>query len=131
MGLSTGAAHERVRKLRAAGVITATTAVVDPHLIGHGVVAFVSATSDAWMGDDDTRTALLLLPEVLEAHVVAGRPTLLLKVRATSMGHLQSLLRRVYDVVGVTGVETTVVLDSFFERPPDPLLAASAESPLR
>ena len=41
VGLSAGAAHERVRKLKAAGVIRRTTAEVDPAALGAGVLAYV------------------------------------------------------------------------------------------
>src|SRR5205085_7596293 len=41
VGLSSGAAHERVRKLRERGVIKRTTIEVDPQAVGRGVLAFV------------------------------------------------------------------------------------------
>jgi Lrp/AsnC family leucine-responsive transcriptional regulator len=44
----------------------------------------------------------------------------LLKIRATSTQDLQSVLKRIYDIPGVTGTQTTVVLETFFELPLDP-----------
>ena len=41
VGLSAGAAHERVRKLRERGVIRSTVADVDPVQVGKGVLAFI------------------------------------------------------------------------------------------
>ena len=41
VGLSAGAAHERVRKLRERGVIRRTTIEVDPAAVGRGVLAYV------------------------------------------------------------------------------------------
>jgi DNA-binding Lrp family transcriptional regulator len=121
VGLSTGAVHERVRKLREQGVIRRTTVDVDPVAVGRGVLAFVMVEANAWMGDRPTHEALAALPEVEEAHVVAGPASLLVKIRAGSPEQLQASLRRLFQIEGVTGTRTIVVLETFFDRPPDPL----------
>lgn len=68
VGLSAGAAHERVRKLRERGVIRRTTVEVDPAALGDAVLAYVMVDSVAWMGDSGEDFAAI--PEVLEAHVI-------------------------------------------------------------
>lgn len=124
VGLSAGAAHERVRKLRDRGVIRRTIVDVDPVAVGRGVAAYVLLDANAWVGDTKTAAALLALPAVLEAHVIAGPASLLVKVRATSTEDLQATLRQLHDVSGVIGTQTIVVLETFFERPVDPSLSA-------
>lgn len=114
-GLSAGAAHERVRKLRERGVIRRTTVEVDPAVVGGGVLAYVMVDSNAWMGD--SADAFAALPEILEAHVIAGSATMLVKVRTTTTEQLQDVLRRLYAIDGVSGTQATVVLETFFERP--------------
>lgn len=118
VGLSAGAAHERVRKLRAAGVIRRTTIEVDPAALGSGILAYVLLDSDAWMGDAPTLQALKAIAAVEEAHIVAGPASVLVKVRTTSTEALQATLRALHQVDGVTSTQTVVVLESFFERPP-------------
>jgi Lrp/AsnC family leucine-responsive transcriptional regulator len=118
VGLSAGAAHERVRKLREQGVIRRTTIDVDPAAAGRGVAAFVLVEANAWMGDTPTRAAIEALPEVVEAHVIAGPAALLVKLRTPTNEELQASLRRLYTIAGVTGTQTIVVLETFFERPP-------------
>jgi DNA-binding Lrp family transcriptional regulator len=118
VGLSAGAAHERVRKLRAAGVIRRTTVEVDPAALGHGVLAFVLLDADAWMGDEPTLRALENIPAVQEAHIIAGPASVLVKVRTATTEDLQATLRALHEVDGVTSTQTIVVLESFFERPP-------------
>ncbi|GAA2097130.1 Lrp/AsnC family transcriptional regulator [Streptomyces albiaxialis] len=118
VGLSSAAAHERVRKLRERGVIRRTTVEVDPAAVGRGVLAYVSVKSTSWMGDSAERFAAL--PEVLEAHVVAGSASVLVKVRTGTTEGLQDVLRRLHAIEGVSGTEAVVVLESFFERPVDP-----------
>ena len=124
VGLSPGAAHERVRKLRERGVIRRTTIEVDPAAVGRSVLAFVMVRAGAWMGDQGTREALAALPEVQEAHVIAGPATLLLKIRTPSTASLQDTLRRIFKIDGVASTEAVVVLDTFFERPTDPVAEA-------
>ena len=120
VGLSAGAAHERVRKLREQDVIRRTTVDVDPAAVGRGVAAFVLVEANAWMGDSPVREALEALPEVVEAHVIAGPASLLVKVRTATTEDLQASLRRLFAIDGVTGTQTIVILESFFERPVDP-----------
>ncbi len=118
VGLSAGAAHERVRKLRARGVIRRTGADVDPATVGAGVLAYVMVDSAAWMGD--SAAAFAAIPEILEAHIIAGSASVLVKVRTATTEQLQDVLRRIYAIDGVSGTQATVVLETFFERPVSP-----------
>ncbi|WP_433016957.1 Lrp/AsnC family transcriptional regulator [Kribbella sp. CA-294648] len=118
VGLSAGAAHERVRKLKAAGVIRRTTIEVDPAALGSGVLAYVLLDTDAWMGDAVTRQALADIAAVEEAHIIAGPASVLVKVRTETTEALQQTLRALHQVDGVTSTQTVVVLESCFERPP-------------
>lgn len=120
VGLSAGAAHERVRKLRDRGVITRTTVEVDPAAVGRGVLAFVTIDATAWMGGPDTAAAVAAITAVEEAHIVAGGASMLLKVRAATTAALQEVLRAVFDIPGVRGTNSIVVLQTLFERPVDP-----------
>ncbi|GAB3732638.1 Lrp/AsnC family transcriptional regulator [Amycolatopsis oliviviridis] len=129
VGLSAGAAHERVRKLREQGAIRRTTVDVDPAAVGRGVMAFVLVEAGSWMGDSPTKAALEALPEVVEAHIIAGPASLLVKVRTPTTEELQASLRRLYAIEGVTGTQTIVVLESFFERPVDVRGGGSPERP--
>ncbi|MER0447837.1 Lrp/AsnC family transcriptional regulator [Streptomyces sp. Edi4] len=118
VGLSAGAAHERVRKLRERGVIRRTTIEVDPGALGQGVLAFVMVDSTAWMGE--SAAAFAAIPEIQEAHVIAGSASVLVKVRTVTTEQLQDVLRRLYAIDGVSGTHATVSLETFFERPLSP-----------
>ncbi|KMO98148.1 Lrp/AsnC family transcriptional regulator [Streptomyces roseus] len=115
VGLSAGATHERVRKLRERGVIRRTTVEVDPAAVGSGVLAYVMVDSNAWMGE--SKEAFEAIAEIQEAHIIAGSASVLVKVRTATTEQLQDVLRRLYAVDGVSGTHATVVLDTFFERP--------------
>jgi Lrp/AsnC family transcriptional regulator, leucine-responsive regulatory protein len=116
-GLSAASAHERVRKLREREIIRRTTVEVDPAAVGRGLLAFVLVEAHSWMGDPPTAQALQALPDVVEAHVIAGGASLLVKVRTENTEALQGVLRDLYKIKGVSGTQTIVVLDTFFERP--------------
>ncbi|WP_377273903.1 Lrp/AsnC family transcriptional regulator [Peterkaempfera sp. SMS 1(5)a] len=116
IGLSAGATHERVRKLRERGVIRRTTVDVDPRALGLGVLAFVMVESSAWMGD--SAEAFAAISEIEEAHIIAGSASVLVKVRTAGTEQLQDVLRRLYAIEGVSGTQATVTLETFFERPP-------------
>ncbi|MFB8230317.1 Lrp/AsnC family transcriptional regulator [Cellulosimicrobium sp. NPDC055967] len=118
VGLSAGAAHERVRKLRARGVVRRTTIDVDPAAVGGALLAYVMVDSDAWMGSSGDDFAAI--PEVVEAHVTAGTASVLVKVRTATTEQLQDVLRRIHAVDGVSGTQSVVVLETFFERPVSP-----------
>ncbi|MFE4002704.1 Lrp/AsnC family transcriptional regulator [Nocardioides sp. YIM B13467] len=124
VGLSAGAAHERVRKLRESGVIRRTTADVDPAAVGSSVLAYVMVDSTSWMGD--SAEAFAALPEIVEAHIIAGSASVLVKVRTATTEQLQDVLRRIYAIEGVSGTQATVVLETFFERPLSPVVADQA-----
>ncbi len=115
VGLSAGAAHDRVRKLRERGVIRRTTVDVDPAALGRGVLAFVMVDSSAWMGG--AAESFAAVPEIQEAHVIAGTAAVLVKVRTATTEQLQDVLRRLYAIEGVSGTQATIVLETFFERP--------------
>ncbi|NXY94864.1 Lrp/AsnC family transcriptional regulator [Streptomyces sp. BR123] len=115
VGLSAGAAHERVRKLRERGVIRRTTVDVDPASVGSGVLAYVMVDANAWLGN--SAGAFEAIAEIQEAHVIAGSASVLVKVRTTTTEQLQDVLRRLYAIDGVSGTHPTVVLETFFERP--------------
>lgn len=93
----------------------------DPAAVGGAVLAYVSIDSTAWMGDSADQFAAI--PEIVEAHIVAGSATVLAKVRTATTEQLQDVLRRLYTIEGVSGTQATVVLETFFERPVSPLVA--------
>ncbi|WP_433423918.1 Lrp/AsnC family transcriptional regulator [Microtetraspora malaysiensis] len=115
VGLSGGAVHERVRKLRERGVIRATTVEVDPVALDRPVLAYVMVGADAWMGESGG--AFAEIPEIMEAHVIAGEASVLVKVRTATTEQLQDVLRRIYGIQGVAHTQAIVVLETFFERP--------------
>lgn len=116
IGLSRPAVADRLDKLERQGVIRGTTAVVDPAAIGRAITAFVAArgaslSSAAWKKFRE----LMQRDEVLEVHTVAGDDCYLIKVRAESIGALNTLVHQLSSQLGLT-TRTTIVMETHCEK---------------
>jgi Lrp/AsnC family transcriptional regulator, leucine-responsive regulatory protein len=120
VNLSSPAVAERVRRLEETGVITGYRAQVDPAKAGLPLTAFIEMRCR--LGSCLLKTASAdELPEVAEIHKLSGNWCAMLKVRVSSMQHLEGLLER----VGKHGENNSyIVLSTQHERtviePPDP-----------
>ena len=112
-GLSTSAAHQRVRRLEQRG-IKRYSAVVD-----HDAVACRSPPSSRSRRStppqpDDAPERLRDIEEIVACHSVAGDESYLLKVQVATPGRLEALLARIRSAAGVS-TRTTVVLSTPWE----------------
>jgi len=129
VGLAPSAVLERVRKLEARGVVRDYVTVLDPRALDQRLLAFVAVRTTDRPGEARVSDTLAAIPEVLEAHQVAGDDCLLLKIRARDPEHLSQILReRIGSVEGVRSTRTTIVLETIKESPRLPLgVVPSAE----
>ena len=116
VGLAPSAVLERIRKLETRGVIKGYTALLDPRVMGQGMLAFVAVRSEEVLTDDSVAQQLSQLAEVLEVHHVAGEDCYLVKVRTRDAEQLGALLRqRIGRIPGVKSTRTTIVLETVKE----------------
>jgi Lrp/AsnC family leucine-responsive transcriptional regulator len=118
VGMSGPSAHERVKKLEARGVIRGYSALVDPTLLGYGVLAFTFIKQVPGTIATDLTGNFVEIDEIEECHHIAGEADYLLKVRATDTRHLERVLHKIQVVPHVLTTETQVVFSSAFERRP-------------
>ncbi len=116
-GLSTSAAHQRVRRLEQRGVVTGYAARLDPTATGLPLTAFVSITPIDPAAPDDAPDRLAHLTAVEACHSVAGEESWILKVRVATPGDLEALLAEIRAAAGVR-TRTTVVLSTPWEDRP-------------
>ena len=124
--LTPSATSERVRKLEERGLIKGYTAILDPHALGLGLLAFVfirvDDPEDLIGRAEGTAEALSALPSVLELHHLAGEDCFLVKVRARDTNDLYRILR---DELGpfkqIRSTRTTIVLKTVKESTGLPL----------
>jgi Lrp/AsnC family transcriptional regulator, leucine-responsive regulatory protein len=114
VNLSPPAVAERVRRLETAGVIRGYRADVDPAALGFTISAIINVLTRP-----DTFPQVIelaqRLPEVVECHRATGHGCFVLKVHATSIGHLESILDQIMPLGEPT---TSVVLSSPVDAKP-------------
>ncbi len=117
VNLSPSPCLERVRRLEAAGIIRGYGAQLDEAALGYGSAAFIQVTLDRTTADvfDRFRDQVVQIPEVAEAHMVAGGFDYLLKLRLTGMAAYRDVLAQVVDLPGVAQTHTYMVIESIQE----------------
>ena len=122
--MAPSAVLERIRRLETRGVIQGYEVRINPEALGLNILAFVFVRSTDFDGEAKTAELLAQIPEVLEAHHIAGEDCFLMKVRARDTKSLGRLLR---DRIGSTGAvestRTTIVLETVREGGRLPLAA--------
>jgi Lrp/AsnC family leucine-responsive transcriptional regulator len=118
VGISGPAAHERVKKLEARGVIRGYAAVIDPAAVGYGIIAFTWITQAPGTKATDLTGDFALIPEIEDCHHISGEADFLLKIRARDTGDLERVIRLIQSTRHVFTTETDVVFSSAFERRP-------------
>ena len=126
VGLSAPAVHERVKRMRATGVIKATVAQLSGPAVGKPLLAFIHVDTAGW-GKTAELMALEDWPEVEEIHTATGDTCLILKVRVASPHALEGLLSQIYDVKGVRGTRTYMTLSTHLERSVQPSVSRKLE----
>jgi len=115
-GLSAPAVLERIKKLEAAGIITAYRALLDARRLGLDITAFIGVIISHPNLIANFERQVVALDDVLESHHVTGEYTLLLKVKTANTSSLEALISQVRSLDGVARTETLVVLSTHTER---------------
>lgn len=114
--MAPSAVLERIRRLEARGVIQGYEVRINPEALGQNLLAFVFVRSADFDSDLKTAEVLAAIPEVLEAHHIAGDDCYLLKVRTRDAKALGRLLRERIGATGsVQSSRTTIVLETLRE----------------
>ncbi|MBN9390816.1 MAG: Lrp/AsnC family transcriptional regulator [Chloroflexi bacterium] len=113
VGLSAPAVSERVRKLEEAGVITGYHAQINRALVGLGVTAIIRMGLNPSQTSAKALESIGQIPEVLECSRVLGNDSIVLKVGASSIEHLESLIDRLLVYGPLT---TSMVLSTPVQR---------------
>jgi Lrp/AsnC family leucine-responsive transcriptional regulator len=94
VNLSASPCSERVKRLEREGVITGYHARVDPAALEKRLLVFLNIKLSAKSGDvfDKVREELLLVPEVMECHLMSGDFDYLVKARLSEMSAYRKLL---------------------------------------
>lgn len=117
VGLSAPAVKRRVDRLRADGIITGFTAVVDPAVVGWSTEAYVELYCAGTVSPSDLRTQFLAVPEVIGACTVSGGADAILHLVAEDVQHLERALGVIRRGPKIDQTRSSIVLSRLFERP--------------
>ena len=127
VGLSSASTHERVKRLVRDGTILGFAARLNPTLLQAGLLVFAEVRLADMSNEVNAafKAAVLLRPEILECHEVAGGFDYLLKTRVAHMGAYRDLVAAVaWSLPGVRDVRTFAVMEELKNPPALPLPAA-------
>lgn len=108
VGLSAPAVAERVRRMEDAGIIKGYHAEIDTVKVGYPITAIIRMGS---MGGRCSRMTASAeqIPEVLECYRITGSDSLVMKVMASTVEHLEAIIDRLSEYGEVT---TSIVLST-------------------
>lgn len=113
VGASKTPVWNRIRKLREAGVIKSTVAVIDPEKVDLSTCFFVfvktSAHEKEWQ--DRFLSTVKSRPEVMEAHRLAGEVDYILKIRVADARAYDAFYQALISEVSIFEVTSTMSME--------------------
>jgi Lrp/AsnC family transcriptional regulator, regulator for asnA, asnC and gidA len=116
--VSGAAIHQRIQKLRTAGIIKGSEFVIDNYKVGFQTCAFVGVVLNDIKLFDDVVEQLKAIPELVECHYATGKYAMFVKIYAKDNRHLlHIILDKLTVIPGVAHTETfQISLDEIFSR---------------
>jgi DNA-binding Lrp family transcriptional regulator len=124
IGLSLSPSHRRVRALEQVGVISGYRATIDPATVGLNFSAIVFVTLREGTSDSvqSFESALLDIPEIIQAQRLFGDPDYMLHVVTRDLNAFQTLYDRSLSALpSVLRLTSTLVMKSIVQNRPLPL----------
>jgi Lrp/AsnC family transcriptional regulator, leucine-responsive regulatory protein len=116
VSLSANATAERVRRLRARGVIAGFTTIVDPAAAGRTLVALIDVRLEGPAAAEGFERLVAALDEVTDCAHVTGRHDYQLRVACRDVAELDTLIRRLKAEGGAAETETRLALRTVVRR---------------
>ncbi|MCD6446720.1 MAG: Lrp/AsnC family transcriptional regulator [Candidatus Marinimicrobia bacterium] len=110
MGMTASAIYERVKKLEKAGVVKAYEARLEPVILGLNLLAMVLISLYDLTKMRDTGKVLAGFDKIQEIHYIAGKGSIMAKVRTSGTEDLEKLLDNMNLIDNVKNTESTIVL---------------------
>ncbi|WP_395015148.1 Lrp/AsnC family transcriptional regulator [Dongia sp.] len=129
VGLSASAVNDRLKRLKAKGILLRITAEVSPAMLGREFLVFILIELGDLKQEPEFLKRMRERPEVLECHHVAGDYSYLLKLRLTGTGHLERFLsEQVKSIGGIQRTHSIIALSSAKEtREIDTMVPSSGQ----
>ena len=128
LGITRATVYSRLEKLEAGGVVTGFGPNIDFGAIDHAVTAFI--TIELQQGRfNDVVPVLEAMPQVIEAHALAGEGDIICRVAARSNDHLMEIVQAILSTDGVRRSRTAISLEQFIAHRTLPLIRDVAGLP--
>ncbi|MEO1330771.1 MAG: Lrp/AsnC family transcriptional regulator [Pseudomonadota bacterium] len=113
VGSSKTPVWNRIKKLKAKGVIKREVAVLDPEAVGLDSCFFITVKTNRhdpeWL--TDFMRAIQESPEIMEAHRLAGEIDYILKVRVENAKAFDAFYKRLIDHVSIYSVTSSLSME--------------------
>ena len=117
LNVSGGTVHQRVDKMKAAGVITGSTLRVNHERLGLGVTVLLGVHLHKAQRIAETVQALRSLPEIVEAYYTTGNYALFVKLHVSSIkAYHEFLVDRLQCIDSIRFTESFICLDMPIDR---------------
>lgn len=117
VGMTGAAIHQRLAKIKKAGIIKGYNVNLDEKQLGYRTCAFVGIFMDRNSHYRDIVTKLNQIEEVVEAHYTTGVYGLFVKLYAKDNDHLMQILNtKIQEIKGITRTETFISLEEPIDR---------------
>lgn len=115
--ISNSLVHQRVRKLKDAGVLKEAVFLVNADKLGYETCAFVQIMITHAKHMQTVIEHLAKIPEIVECVNIAGRYAIMVKVYAINNYHLRDVVyEKIQGIEGVEGTNTVVSFETPFIR---------------
>ncbi len=117
--VSGAAIHQRIQKMQEAGVITGSQVNVSTKGMGYLTCAFIGLQVNllAHSNHDEVFEKISRIPEIVEAHHITGKYSLLLKILTRNNEHLkQIIVENIQSIPEIVATETFISLEEGFVR---------------
>jgi Lrp/AsnC family transcriptional regulator len=123
VGLSATPVWKRIQKMEQTGVITRRVALLEPDLVGVGLIVFVAIEAfehtPEWMAA--FAKAMASMPEVMDAYRMAGEVDYMLRVAVPDMAEFDSFYKRLIAAVPLKNVTSRFAMERLKQTTAYPL----------
>ncbi|MFK7904327.1 MAG: Lrp/AsnC family transcriptional regulator [Chitinophagales bacterium] len=109
--------HQRVKKLKEAGIIKKAIYMLNPSTLGYQTSAYTQIMLTNSKLHREVEFELQKIPEIVECVNISGRYALLVKIYARNNKHLRDIIyERILTIEGVEGTNSTICFETVFGR---------------
>ena len=123
VGLSATPVWKRIQKMEQAGVITRRVVLLEPDMVGVGLIVFVAIEAlehtPEWMGS--FAAAMKSMPEVMDAYRMAGEVDYMLRVAVPDMAEFDAFYKRLVAAIPLKNVTSRFAMERLKQTTAYPL----------